>query len=205
MPWYNTDVNMRGKLKYYLKQPKGAIGKEMLNWLAIAGIVAIASNSPYFVRALLRSWEEGRKHKLRSKEAAFYRMRKQGLLNVERKEHQYHITLTPKGKQSAGWLQLDSLKIEKPKRWKGSWYFLLFDVAQFERWKRDVLRSFLERMQFMLFQRSIWVHAHDCRSEIEVLLSFLDLTSAEVKLVMVPDKGLSREDSQKLRTYFRIP
>ncbi|HEX9721945.1 MAG TPA: hypothetical protein VGA53_01645 [Candidatus Paceibacterota bacterium] len=195
---------MRGQVKYYFKQPKGAIVKDMLTWIAVAGVITIAASSPYFVRSLLRSWEQGKKHKIRSKEATFYRMRKQGLLQIEQKGRHYHIALTSEGRKKARWVQLDSLQVQKPKQWKNSWYFLLFDVAQAERWKRDILRSFLERMQFMLFQRSIWVHAHDCRAEIDVLLSFLDLSPGEVKLVIVPDKGLVREDSRNLRKYFNI-
>lgn len=195
---------MRGKVRYYFKKPKGAIVRDVLVWLALAGAVVIVAQSPYFVRQLLRGWEQGQHYRTRSKESAFYRMRKAGLLEVERKGFTYRVSLTEKGRKQAGWLQLDALEVKNPGQWKGFWYFLLFDIAQVERWKRDVLRSFLERLGFCLFQKSVWVHAHDCRPELQVLKEFLGLGTHEIKLVVVSDVGLEREDSQKFRKYFKL-
>jgi len=195
---------MRGRVKYYFKKPKGTIAKDLLTWLALAGVVLVATSSPYFLRQLLRGWKQGQHYKTRSKEGAFYRMRNAGLLVVERKSSTYRVSLTEKGRKQVGWLQLDALKVKSPKQWRRSWYFLLFDIAQAERWKRDVLRSFLERLGFCLFQKSVWVHAHDCRPELEVLKEFLDLTAREIKLVVVADASLAREDSQKLQQYFKL-
>lgn len=195
---------MRGRVKYYFRKTRGAIVKDLLTWLALTGVVLVTASSPYFVRQLLRGWKQGQKYKLRSKDAAFYRMRKAGLLLVERQGFQYRVSLTKKGKEHAGWLQLDSLEVKRPNQWQGSWYFLLFDIAQTERWKRDILRSFLERLGFALFQKSVWVHAHDCCPELEMLKAFLGLTQRELKLVVVKDEGLERDDSHKLRRYFKI-
>lgn len=195
---------MKGKVKYYFKKPRGAIAKDILWWLATAGAIWVAASSPYFIRGLLRAWKKGRKYQLRSKEATFYRMRKQGLIIIERKGHRYNVRLTEKGRQCAGWLQLDALQVKKSKKWKKLWYFLMFDIIQVKRWKRDILRSFLERMGFVFFQKSVWVHAYDCRPEIEVLKEFLGLTLREIKLIVVLDKGLSPEDSARLRKIFKV-
>lgn len=195
---------MKGRIKYYFKKPKGAIVKDVLFWLAIIGAIYVAAGSPHFVRALLQQWQKGKKYKLRSKESTFYRMRKQGLIAIERKGHQYKVALTEKGRKMAGWLQLDSLEVKKPKKWKGNWYFLMFDVAQINRWKRDILRSFLKRMKFVFFQKSIWVHAYDCTPELEVLKEFLGLSDQEIKLIVIPDKGLPYQDSLKLRRIFKL-
>ncbi|TSC75092.1 MAG: hypothetical protein G01um101430_593 [Parcubacteria group bacterium Gr01-1014_30] len=164
----------------------------------------IAMGHPRFIRAILGEWDKRKRYKMRSKEAAFYRMRKRGLITVEKKGHQYRVSLTEKGRKMAGWLQLDSLQVKRPKKWKGEWYFLMFDVAQIVRWKRDILRSFLKRMNFMMFQKSVWAHAHDCRPELEVLKEFLGLSEKEIKLVVISDNGFSREDSAVLRKFFKV-
>lgn len=195
---------MQGRVKYYFKKPKGAIVKDLLTWLALAGMVVIASQSPYFVSRLLEDWKHGKRYKEKSKMNAFQRMRKAGLIAVERRGSDYCISLTEKGKQKAGWLQIDALSVTIPKYWKKQWHFLLFDIVQVERWKRDVLRSFLERLGFALFQKSVWVYAHDCSAELEVLKEFIGLTSREIKHLIVDNHRLSQEDSQKLCLYFKV-
>lgn len=195
---------MRGRIKYYLKKPKGEIAKDILRWLAVAGMIYVAMGHPRFIRAVLSEWDRHKKYRIRAKETAFYRMRKRGLIVVERRKHQYAVYLTEKGKKAVGWLQLDALQVKKPKKWKGEWYFLMFDVAQVVRWKRDILRSFLQRLNFFLFQKSVWVHAFDCRPELEVLKKFLGLSEREIKLITVPNKALSFDDSSRLRRFFKV-
>lgn len=207
-PWYNSVVTlvrcrtMKGKLRYYFKQPTKSIVKDMLFWIMAAGSLAIAATSPYFVGSLLKSWKAGSKHLFRSRTSTFYRLRKQGFLTVEQKGHRYAVSLTKKGREKAGWIQLNDLAVKKQKTWSQKWYFLLFDIPQGNRWKRDVLRSFLERLEFVLFQKSVWVHAYDPSAELEILRELLGLGAHEVKLVIVPDEGLAREDSHRLRKRF---
>ena len=195
---------MKGRLRYYFKQPKKSIAKDLLLWIIAAGAISIVGSSPYFLRALLRKWSGGKQYPLRSKEVAFYRMRKKGFLAVERKGHRYAVFLTKKGREETGWLQLNALAVKKQKKWNGEWHFLLFDIPQDDRWKRDILRSFLERLEFVLFQKSVWVHAYDPRAELEVLQKLLGLTSHDVKLMVVADTGLAEEDSCQLRKRFGL-
>ena len=189
------------RAKYYLQKPKGEIAKDILLWLAVAGAITVGGTAPYLVQKLFCSWDKKKKYKKRSVETAFYRLRRAGALLVERKGHQYEVHLTQEGKKKAGWLQIDALKVSRLKQWEGEWYVLMFDVPQEERWKRDVLRSFLERLGFVLLQKSVWVHAHKCREEVEVLKAFLGLTSREVKLLMVRNLG---GDEERFRKYFHI-
>ena len=188
-----------GKIKYYLKKPKGEIVKDILLWLVIAGGIVIGGGAP--IKLFLNS-NQSKKRNRQSAKNALARLKKQGAISVEKSGHDYCITLTKEGKKKAGWLQIDDLKISKPKKWDGKWRLLLFDVEQAERWRRDALRSFLARLECVLLQKSVWVHPYDCRSEIEVLREFLGLDERHLKYV---EADITGEDAIWLKKRFRLP
>ncbi|OHA72343.1 MAG: hypothetical protein A3A27_02080 [Candidatus Wildermuthbacteria bacterium RIFCSPLOWO2_01_FULL_47_18] len=192
---------MKGRVKYYFRKPKGEITEDILIWIAVAGLITIAATSPYFVRGFLRTWARAKRYKQRSLETAFQRLRKEGAIAVEKRRGRYAIWLTELGKKKAGMFQIDLLKISKPKVWDGKWRLLIFDVKQTERWKRDVLRSFLRRLEFVQFQKSVWIHPYDCNPEIEILKELIGLTQSEVKVIVAENVG---KDETKLRSRFRL-
>lgn len=185
----------------YFQRPKGKIVRDILYWIAIAGVVTIAATSPYFVRDLLKVWHRRKQYKQKSIETAFYRLRREGLIMVERKEHDYSVLLTNKGKKRAGLVQLDFLKVSVPKQWDQKWRFLMFDVKQTQRWKRDVLRSFLRRLNFVQFQKSVWIHPYDCEKEVKFLQELLGLNASEIQLIIATDIG---ESEIPLRKKFKL-
>lgn len=185
----------------YFQRPKGKIVKDILYWIAVAGIITIAATSPYFVRDLLRVWQRRQRYKQKSVATAFHRLRREGLVTLERKGHTYSVALTSKGQKKASLVQLDSLRILTPKQWDQKWRFLMFDVKQTQRWKRDVLRSFLRHLGFLQFQKSVWVHPYNCEKEVRFLQELLGLHSNEIKLITAVDL---REDNLTLRKKFRL-
>lgn len=188
-----------GKVKYYFRKPKGEIIKDILLWLALAGGMVVMGNvSP--IRLFLRS-PYSKHYKQQSMRNAFVRLKKQGALSVEKRGHNYSISLTEQGRKKAGWLQIDLLKISKPKKWDQKWRFLLFDIEQEERWRRDVLRSFLVRLGFVLFQKSVWVHPYDCRAELELLREFIGLDTKRLKFIETNEIG---PDTQQLKKKFHL-
>ena len=187
-----------GRIKYYLKKPRGEITKDILLWIALAGGIVMLGGTPP-IQAFLRSNEK--KHKRQSAHNAFFRLKKQGALVVEQRDHQYRVSLTKEGKKKAGWLQINDLKISKPKVWDGKWRLLIFDIEQSERWKRDALRDFLSRLECVLLQKSVWVHPYDCRAEIEVLREFLGLGEKNLKYI---EANITGKDADRLKKRFRL-
>src|SRR3989338_7873159 len=104
------------KYKYYFRKPKSAIAVDILKWLAVAGAVSIAATSPYFALNILKGFSGGRKYERKKVCNAFYRLRKQGCINIQQKNHQIYISLTGEGRKKAGRFQIDSMKIKKPKK-----------------------------------------------------------------------------------------
>ena len=191
------------KYKYYFKKPKSVIVKDILYWLAIAGMVYFAASSPYFVLNLMRSfkkWRKYKKYKTRNISNAFKRLERQGCIEIKKTNHQIYISLTEKGKRMANWLQIDALKIKRPIKWDGRWRIVIFDIAQMKKFYREAFRGKLKELGFYPLQKSVWIHPFNCKDEIEVLKDFFGLSEKEIRLIIAEEIG----QEQWLRKIFNI-
>lgn len=175
--------------KYYFRKPKGEIVKDILLWLAIGGAIAVSASSPYFGMNLIKSFLKGKKHKPKSTINAFSRLYKQGCIALEKKHHQYYISLTPEGIKKAGIYQINALEIRIPKHWDNKWRIVIFDIPHRNRFVREVLRGALKQLDFRLLQKSVWIHPFPCKDEIDLLRSLFGLTSEELRLIVSDDIG----------------
>ena len=172
------------KYKYYFKKPKSEIAKDILAMLIICGIITIVATSPFFIQNLLRGFKKLKKYPNKKVYDAFYKLKQQGFINFCEKNNQIYISLTGKGKNKAGWMQIDDLKIKRPKKWDRKWRILLFDIAEMRRTHREALRGKLKELGFQLFQKSAWIIPYECKDEIDLLKSFFGLSGQEIKLVV---------------------
>jgi len=180
------------KYKYYFRKPKSEIVKDVLYWLAVSGAVCVAVSSPYFVWNLEKAifkWLKGKKYKRKKIYDAFYRLRKEGCVEIQKRNHQIYIALTEKGKRKAGWLQIDALKIKKPKKWDKKWRIVIFDIAQLKKLYREAFRGKLKELGFYPLQKSVWIYPYDCRDEIELLREFFGLNQRELRIILAEDIG----------------
>jgi DNA-binding transcriptional regulator PaaX len=191
------------KYKYYFRKPKSEIVKDLLYWLFVAGCVCFAATSPYFFFNLLkafRKWKRSKSYNRRKVYDAFYRLRKKGAIKIERKNHQIYISLTEEGKKLAGWLQIDALKIKRPKKWDKKWRIIVFDISELKRLYRDAFRGKLKELGFYPLQKSVWICPFDCRDEIELLREFFGLKEKELRLIIAESIG----NDKWLRKIFQI-
>lgn len=173
--------------KYYFKKPRSEIVKDVLTWLAISGAVCIAATSPYFATNLLKGLKQGKKYKKKNIYNAFYRLQKEGCLNVEKKNYKVYINLTEKGKKKAGRFQIDSLKINKSKKWDGKWRIVIFDIAQLQKLQRNAFREKLKKLGFYPLQKSVLVCPYECKDEIELLRDFFGLSQKEIRFIVAEE------------------
>ena len=191
------------KYKYYFRKPKSEIVKDLLHWLFVAGCICFAATSPYFFINLLKAfkkWRKSKKYNRRKVYDAFYLLRKKGAIKIERKDHQVYISLTEEGKKLAGWLQIDALKIKRPKKWDGKWRIIIFDISELKRLYRDAFRGKLKELGFYPLQKSVWICPFDCRDEIELLREFFGLKEKELRLIVAENIG----KDNWLRKIFKI-
>lgn len=188
------------KYKYYFKKPRSVIAKDLLYWLLAAGAVYLAASSPYFVRNLWREYRRWKKYPKKRVSDTFYNLRKQGLINIQKQGSQIYISLTEEGKKKAGFLQINDLKINRPKRWDRKWRLVIFDIAQLKKSYREAFRGKLKELGFRPLQKSVWIHPFDCRSEIDILKEFFGLSDNELRLIVAGEIG----NDKKMREIFKI-
>lgn len=176
--------------KYYFRKPKSEIVKDVLTGLILTGAICVAATSPYFGVNLMRYFRHAKKYRKSEKKNiynAFYRLRKQGCLEFNLRNHQLYISLTEKGKKMAGRFQIDSLKVKKPLRWDRKWRVVIFDIPDRFRVKREAFRGKLKEIGLYQLQKSVWVYPYDCRDEIELLREFFGLDKKQVRLIVADD------------------
>jgi hypothetical protein len=188
------------KYKYYFKKPRSEIVKDILYWLLVGGAIAFAATSPFFLRNLLKSFRKFRKYPKKRISDVFYYLRKKGLIEIEEKNHQIYIRLTEEGKKKAGWLQIDSLEIKRPKKWDKKWRIVVFDISQLKKLYREAFRGKLKELGFYKLQKSVWVYPFDCSAEIELLRNFFGLSEKELRLIVAENIG----DDRELRKLFNL-
>lgn len=119
---------------------------------------------------------------------------------MRRYNHQIYISLTKEGKKKAGRFQIDSLQIQKPKRWDRKWRIVLFDIENSKGIKREALRGKLRELGFYLYQKSVWIHPYKCEDEINTLKEFFGLGEEEICLIVA--EGIANE--KKVREHFGL-
>ncbi len=172
------------KYKYYFKKPKSEIVKDIFKGLAITGAIYIAAGSPYFALNIGKAIKDLRKHNKKKVYDSFYNLKRQGYIRAKYTKGQIYISLTEKGKRKAGWLQIDELKIKKPKKWDKKWRIAMFDIAELKRNHREAFRGKLKELGFYQFQKSVWIHPFDCGDEISLLRDFFGLTKKDIRLLV---------------------
>ncbi|MBI2450246.1 MAG: hypothetical protein HYV47_01775 [Candidatus Nealsonbacteria bacterium] len=187
------------KYKYYFAKPRSEIAKDILKGLAAAGAVCIAAGSPYFTINLVKNLKKP-EYKRKKVYDAFYNLKKQGCIIAKERNHQIYISLTDRGKKIAEIFQIDSLKINKPKKWDKKWRIVIFDIAQLKNLQRNAFRGKLKELGFCPLQKSVWVHPYPCKDEIDLLRDFFGLSEKEIRLITAENMG----DDSPLRKIFKI-
>ena len=177
------------KYKYYLRRPKSAIAKDILKILLLSGVIYVAASSPYFWKQLIQNYKKLKKYPPKKVRSAFYNLKKQGYLIFEYKNNQLYISLTKKGKEKAGWMQIDELNIKKPRKWDKKWRLVIFDISQLKKIYREAFRGKLKELGFFPLQKSVWIHPFECNAEIELLKNFFGLSDKEVRLIIAEKIG----------------
>ncbi|SRR3989339_30761 len=188
---------MMSKYKYYFRQPKSEIAKDVLGVLIIGGILTIVATSPFFIQNLIKGFKKLKKYPNKNVYDTFYKLKHQGLIDFYKENNQIYISLTEKGKKKAGWMQINDLKVKKPKKWDGLWRVLLFDIAEKRKIHREAFRGKLIVLGFKLFQKSAWIIPYECADEIKLLKSFFGLSDKNIKLLVV--KNIEGEKELKER------
>jgi phenylacetic acid degradation operon negative regulatory protein len=132
-----------------------------------------SAHNRFVINTIVREWEDERHQALERAIASLY----QSHLLQERvsKDGTITLVLSDRGRHHAITADIKKLRVKKAGIWDRKWRVVLSDIPENRKSARDALRAHLKDMQFVEFQKSVWVHAFDCKGEIDFLIEFYDV------------------------------
>jgi len=187
-----------------MSKKKEKICAEILKYLLIGGMIAIAATSPYAGPALIKEISRiFKKYQKRKIISAFDYLKRRGLIELKRENHDIKIFLTPKGKKIAQKYHLHDMKIKRPKKWDKKWRLVIFDIPHHLKVKRNAFRKKLKDLKFYPLQKSVWIHPFECKKELELLRKFFGFSKKNVQLLLV-EKIEDKEILRKLQKFYKL-
>lgn len=180
------------KAKYY--------SKEILKYLLLAGAVYIVAPSPYFSFHLMKNISRLKGQNKRKIIDAFDYLKRKGLIEIKKENHDIKIALTKEGRKKAGKYQIDDLEIERPKKWDKKYRLVIFDIPYQKGVQRNAFRRKLKELGFCPVQKSVWVHAFNCKEEVELLREFFGLNKIQIQVLLVE----KIDNDSFLRKFFNL-
>lgn len=188
------------KYKYYFRKPRSEIVKDIFYWLTVAGAVSIAATSPYFVPNAIKAYNNFKKYPKLKVSDTFSKLRRRGLIEIERKGAQIFIRLTAEGRKRAGIYQINNLSIRKPQKWDRKWRLVIFDIAELKKVHREAFRGKIKELGFLPIQRSVWIQPFPCGDEIALLRDFFGLDKKDVQIILAE----KIENEENLKKAFNL-
>lgn len=101
-------------------------------------------------------------------------LERRGLVEKEITKEGILIRIKDKGKTQI--LKYSLLDMRPPKnKWDGKWRLVFFDVAEFDRKKRDQFRKYLKQLEMEQFQKSVFISPYDIFDQVKYLREVLDI------------------------------
>lgn len=131
----------------------------------LAGITIVAPNALHGLAPLLQKTSvEASDHVRLLKE-----LKRQGLVHITQNGSEVHYTLTPAGAYRLQEVIIDDLVIPRPSKWDKHWRLVAFDIPVAQTRSRQKFVDKLQKLNFMMLQKSLWAHPYPCFEQIEQL------------------------------------
>lgn len=184
-------INKKKKAKAKAKINKREINltPEILEGLAIAGILVVGAISPLALGAFSAAFVIDRKYRKNDIPNRFYYLKNKGYIKYRNNKDKINISLTRKGVTRLKYYKLRNLKITKPKKWDGKWRIVFFDIPAYRHSVRDALRKSLKRLNFHQFQKSVWIYPFPCDTEINFVRNYFSIKDRELRYIISQDIG----------------
>jgi len=111
-------------------------------------------------------WKKIEEKKRRKQFSQFINyLKRRGYIEIANLKQKEGVLLTRKGKEKA--LMTKFKLTKKKKRKDGKWIMVMYDIPEYKRQMRDLLRGMLLNLGFQEFQKSIWVSPYEVYKELE--------------------------------------
>jgi len=153
-----------------------AIIDGVLKTIMVSGVISTALVAPNMAQALDKPMrlafkkmdERARKREI---QRVLYYMKRQKLIEGN---YNHGLRLTKKGKQRLKKIS-EEINLKIPNIWDKKWRLVFYDIPEESGNARRSLKDKLKALGFIQLQRSVWVFPHECKDEIAVIASRLEI------------------------------
>jgi len=163
---------------------------------ALLTVAVVAPGVPWAIARLSRDFKKYNKRRLRH---VVKRLADQEVIGFSERSGETTVTLTEKGKLKMLKFDLDNMSIQEPDDWDGKWRLVVFDIPEYKKAAREMLRRKLKHLGFFKLQKSTFVHPFDCKDEIIFLKSVFEIGDY-VKFMIVEEI----EEEEFLKNWFGL-
>lgn len=150
---------------------------DSLRVVGLGGFVGVMIIAPNALQALEKLLGKQVKELNTPERQRIYRvLKRQGLIQLDKEGEGYRIAITPAGAHRLSEELLDNLIVPNMGKWDGHWRLVCYDIPSGRNKERYTFTHHLNRMGFTMLQKSMWVHPHECISQIEEISSSLRLS-----------------------------
>lgn len=142
--------------------------KVTLKILGLSGLSGLAVAAPNAVHGLDLILKRNKQKGLPAGKI-MRQLKQQGLVHLIKEEAGWHYSLTPAGSYRLQQIIIDELEIPRPAKWDGRWRLVIFDVPVKQSAQRTRFVNQLQRLGFVMLQKSTWVHPFPCFEQVEQL------------------------------------
>ena len=177
--------------------------KNTLLAIAAIGIVFVAPGMAPLLRGLARNqFGDKSKAAVAARARRLRELQKRKLIKfTELGGGGVEIELTHLGKKIVRIYDLDKIRLVKPKDWDGKWRVLMYDIPKSKKKASDAFRGKIKQLGLFPLQKSVWVSAYDCFSELEFLATVFDL-ALDKHIHYFTTKEIPRES--EIKDFFEI-
>ena len=177
-------------------------GKFLLMTIALGGMVFVGALIPGIL-ALTKESRKYRKYTNKQIKNAIYNLKKRKLIEIVKYANdKVRVRLTNRGKERIKEFSLETLSIEKPKKWDGKWRILMFDIPtkpKIYNQAREALRSKIKELGFHQLQKSAWAYPYECEDE---LLFIAEIFNVQKHIEIITAEKLLHED--QIKRFFKV-
>jgi DNA-binding transcriptional regulator PaaX len=143
---------------------------KIIGLAGLSGVVIVAPNALQGFNILLK-----KSSKKIDNQRVLTELKRQGLVYITHQGDELHYTITPAGAHRLQRVIIDELEIKIPKNWDKKWRIVTFDVPTAQSKQRAYFTQKLQSYNFMMLQKSMWVHPAPCFDQIELLAGHFNI------------------------------
>ena len=152
-----------------MKAKRAEIMRGILSVLGAVGLIMIALTVPNALSIFSSHNRSFKRFKHSQVRRSLDNLSDRGLISMKQEGDKTVISMTKNGQRKLLRFKLDDLRIKAQNKWDRKWRLVIFDIPEEFAINRKAFVYKLRELEFIPFQKSVWVSPYPCEDEIDFL------------------------------------